>query len=304
MYDSEKIQAVIEQINNIADSMNFDKKVAEDAFEAVNCVATVAVKTCEEENGQPCVCGALVQCTSAIDKSEAVHIEKRLKNNTVKVAEIEQLDECDIYLEKTFSGCMFSYKNKCILSYEDNMIEGDVWQDIDTGLKQGPTGGTLNANWSYMICNYGPGIIYFKDSGQDLRTKVYREAVPKMFGFKYNWAKEGTVTPEFMKRVIEISSDLKIDPDDLMATIARESRFDPKIQNSSGAYGLIQFTKDSIDEINRVNGTQYSKEDIKKMNAMEQLEMVYLHYKPFAGKMHNLGDVYLVTFAPSTPLFN
>lgn len=164
------IGVVDQLVNIIADGVAIGKKVIEEAYETAVCIAEI--KTCGEEHGQPCVCGALVQCTSAIDKSEAVHMIKYIKGNAVKVAEIEQLDECDIYLEKPFSGCMLSNKNKCILSYEDNMIEGDVWQDIDTGVKQGPTGRTLNANWSYMICNHGPGVIYFKDSGQKLKIYV------------------------------------------------------------------------------------------------------------------------------------
>ncbi len=35
------------------------------------------------------------------------------------------------------------------------------------------------------------------------------------------------------------------------------------------------------------------------MDAIDQLELVYLHYKPKTGLMHDIGDVYLVTFAPN-----
>lgn len=47
------------------------------------------------------------------------------------------------------------------------------------------------------------------------------------------------VTPEFLLRVSEISNDLQIDPDDLMAVMAFESGFDPDATNPDGAYGLI-----------------------------------------------------------------
>lgn len=191
----ENIEAVEQLAEIVANCVAAGKNIGE----AAACIE--AIKTCGEEQGQPCVCGALVQCTSAVDKSEAVHMIKRIKGNAVRVAEIEQLDEEDIYLEKEFSGCMCSYKNKCILSYEDNMIEGDVWQDIDMEVKQGPTGGTLNANCSYMICNHGPGVIYFKDSGQGFRTAMYREVVSQYLKFKYDWVKEGPVTLETLESV-------------------------------------------------------------------------------------------------------
>lgn len=32
---------------------------------------------------------------------------------------------------------------------------------------------------------------------------------------------------------------------------------------------------------------------------MYQLDLVYLHYKPKAGLMHDIGDVYLGVFAPA-----
>lgn len=162
-----KIESFVKILCDIANEVI---KCADQSFSKDDCIASI--KSCEEDKGQPCVCGALVQCTSALDSSETVHMIKSIRGNAVKVAEIEQLDECDIMRDKEFSGCKYSPNQKCILSYGDNIIEGNVWQDTDTGVKQGPTGGTLNANWSYMICNHGPGIIYFKDSGQETKSRI------------------------------------------------------------------------------------------------------------------------------------
>ena len=124
------------------------------------------------------------------------------------------------------------------------------------------------------------------------------------YEFKYNWMKEGLpsseyVTQEFLDKVVVISEELRIDPDDLMAVMAFESWLNPYAENSSGAYGLIQFTEIAIQDINRRNGTNYSKEDIKEMDAIQQLDLVRLHYLPKVGLMQDLGDVYLVTFAPA-----
>ncbi len=53
------------------------------------------------------------------------------------------------------------------------------------------------------------------------------------YRFKYNWSREDLpnceiVTVEFMNKVIDISDKLEINPDDLMAIMAFESRFNPR----------------------------------------------------------------------------
>ncbi|MDE5698084.1 MAG: hypothetical protein K2I96_11850 [Lachnospiraceae bacterium] len=123
------------------------------------------------------------------------------------------------------------------------------------------------------------------------------------YEFKYDWMKEiprrvNYVTEEALKKVVEISADLEIDPDDLMAVMAFESWFNPHEQIvDGGPCGLIQFTQIAIDQINSDNGTAYTKESIKQMDMVEQLDVVYLHLKPNAGKMKNLEDVYVGVFA-------
>lgn len=124
-----------------------------------------------------------------------------------------------------------------------------------------------------------------------------------MSNFNYDWMKEGLpssnyVTLEFLKRVVEIADELEIDPDDLMAVMAFESWITPDAGRPNTAYGLVQFTEISIQEINRNNGTEYTKADVIEMDIMEQLELAYLLYRPFTGRMHGLGDVYLGIFAP------
>lgn len=124
------------------------------------------------------------------------------------------------------------------------------------------------------------------------------------YKFQYDWMKKGLkssnyVTPEFLEKVISISEELGINPDDLLSVMAYESWITPNAENSGGAYGLIQFTNTSIKGINENNGTNYTKEDIKKMDIMQQLELTYLHLEPNAGKMYDLGDVYLAVIAPN-----
>jgi len=171
-----------------------------------------------------------------------------------------------------------------------NVLEGGKFRTSDKDMKT-----SINM-LSQLGCFCG-GFIYPIDSGQVEIEENEKEV------FKYKWDKEGLpstnfVTPEFKEKVIDIAEKLQINPDDLMAVMAYESWFDPTAKNIYGAYGLIQFTNTAINEINRVNGTSYTKNDIKGMSALEQMDLVYLHYKEKVGKMLDLGDVYLVTFAP------
>ncbi len=155
---------------------------------------------------------------------------------------------------------------------------------------------------STLLCGK-EGIITIEASGQ-IYVEPKAEDIGISYEFKYDWTKEGAtgsenLTSEFLERVIEIAEELEIDPDDLMAVMAFESKFTLNAVSGSGAYGLIQFTQISLDQINKNNGTSYKKSDLLSMGMMEQLELVYLHYKPKAGLMYDLGDVYLVTLAPA-----
>lgn len=116
--------------------------------------------------------------------------------------------------------------------------------------------------------------------------------------FNYHWMQSSNVTYEFLDKVVLISEKLEVSPDDLMAVMAFESRFDPQCVNSSGASGLIQFTTISLDEIYRTTGIRYTKNDILNMNALEQLDVVYLHCKE-NGNINTLSDLYMSVLCPA-----
>ena len=117
--------------------------------------------------------------------------------------------------------------------------------------------------------------------------------------FNYDWMQSPNVTYEFLDKVVDVSEKLEVSPDDLMAVMAFESRFDPQcVNNSSGASGLIQFTTISLDEINRTTGKHYTIEDILNMNALEQLDVVYLHCKG-NGNINTLSDLYMSVLCPA-----
>lgn len=98
------------------------------------------------------------------------------------------------------------------------------------------------------------------------------------------------VSAAFRARVITISTTLGLDPSDLMSCIAFETgeSFRPDILNAagSGAVGLIQFMPQTAASL----GTTTSA--LAAMTAEQQLDYVLRYFKPWVGRLKNLGDVY------------
>lgn len=81
-----------------------------------------------------------------------------------------------------------------------------------------------------------------------------------------------------------------------MACMAWESgeSFSPNKKNlaGSGATGLIQFMPSTA----RALGT--TTDELARMSAEDQLNYVYKYFKPFHGRLNNLGDVYMAILWP------
>ena len=81
-----------------------------------------------------------------------------------------------------------------------------------------------------------------------------------------------------------------------MACIAFETAetFRPDIRNAagSGAVGLIRF----MPSTERGLGT--STEALTRMSAVEQLDWVRMYFKPYAGRLKTLSDVYMAILWP------
>lgn len=112
------------------------------------------------------------------------------------------------------------------------------------------------------------------------------------------WGKK--VSQQFKTTVIAIAHSLKMQTsgaDWLMGCMAWESgeTFSPSIKNmaGSGATGLIQFMPSTAASL----GTTVDK--LAAMTAEAQLEYVYEYFKPFAGRLGNLGDVYMAILWPA-----
>lgn len=104
------------------------------------------------------------------------------------------------------------------------------------------------------------------------------------------------VSPVFKERVLWIADSLGTNPDYLMACMAWESAetFSADIKNAagSGATGLIQFMPSTA----RGLGTTVA--DLALMTAEDQLKYVYKYFEPYAGRLSNLGDVYMAILWP------
>jgi len=103
----------------------------------------------------------------------------------------------------------------------------------------------------------------------------------------------------FKLKLIEIAGKLAINPNWLMWVMKSESGLNPQAQNTKylvhgqPATGLIQF----IDTTAAYLGTSIPA--LYNMNSVEQLEYVYKYFKPYAGKMKSIYDVYSVVFFPA-----
>jgi RHS repeat-associated protein len=107
------------------------------------------------------------------------------------------------------------------------------------------------------------------------------------------------VSNEFIEKVLEISYNLGLDPNKLMAVMAQESNLNPQAKNPDGAVGLIQFTGIAIKQINKDYNLNLTKDDIFKMSAIKQLDLVEKFYSKMAKKIRTIEDFAVTTFAPA-----
>lgn len=139
-------------------------------------------------------------------------------------------------------------------------------------------------------------------------------------GFDPPMAWGAKVSRTFRDRVRWMAEDLGLPvssgADDLMASMAWESNntFRPDVRNmaGSGATGLIQFMPStalsffhSSAEIKAMTEAQKKANGIRAcdrlaaMTAEDQLNYVYKYFRPFKGRLRNLGDIYMAILWPA-----
>jgi hypothetical protein len=98
---------------------------------------------------------------------------------------------------------------------------------------------------------------------------------------------------EFVTKVEDIAERLGTDPNYLLTVMQLESGIDPSATNKQGgATGLIQFMPDTAIRL----GT--TADALRRMTSLHQLDYVESFYRRYAGNLHSVGDVYMVTFYP------
>lgn len=99
---------------------------------------------------------------------------------------------------------------------------------------------------------------------------------------------------DFIKKMKEISYDLGIPANWLMAVMFKESGLNHRAVNKySGATGLIQFMPDTARRL----GT--STDELKQMSNVDQLDYVKKYYWPLRYKVKSYTDAYLAVFFPA-----
>lgn len=105
------------------------------------------------------------------------------------------------------------------------------------------------------------------------------------------------VSSVFRDRVRWIADTLKLSADDLMACMAWESgrTFSASVRNmaGSGATGLIQFMPSTAKTLGTTTAA------LAKMSAEDQLNYVYRYFRPYAGRLTTLSDLYMAILWPS-----
>lgn len=113
---------------------------------------------------------------------------------------------------------------------------------------------------------------------------------------KVSWGQKFDL-PE-LTRLAKAVKDLRCDPvaiQPFMGSMAWETgrTFAPDVRNRiSGATGLIQFMGPTA------KGLGTTQEALAKMTVLQQLEYVYLHFKAYAGRLKNDGDIYMAILLP------
>lgn len=99
--------------------------------------------------------------------------------------------------------------------------------------------------------------------------------------------------PGFLPELSAVAGRLGIEPDWLLNVIACESSFVPAARNrlpGQTASGLLQIIESTAKNL----GTTTTA--IRRMNPIEQLQLVEKYFSPFRGRLNSLADVYTATF--------
>lgn len=127
---------------------------------------------------------------------------------------------------------------------------------------------------------------------EELRTEA--RPLENSGGSQIAWG--ARVSPVFRERIRWVADTLGCDVNHLMACMAWESgeTFRANIKNAagSGATGLIQFMPSTA------RGLGTTTTALAEMTPEDQIRYVYEYFKPYKGRLNNLGDIYMAILWP------
>jgi hypothetical protein len=97
-----------------------------------------------------------------------------------------------------------------------------------------------------------------------------------------------------LEELERIAAECGFNPDELAAIISIESGWNPGSHNAIRAGGLIGFLPSTLQRL----GWAGTPEEFWKLSIAEQLPYVAAFYRPWCGRIHQPGDIYLATFWP------
>lgn len=185
--------------------------------------------------------------------------------------------------------------NPAITTSDRINVQSEYTTYQTSNLHVGEMAGDASANGEYNVFS----IQYLGDShgdAWDMRMLGFRagsEAPLPVASGGLIWGAK--VSPEFRAKVREVSSNLGIDPNWLMAVMAFETgrSFKSHTRNPrSGATGLIQFIPSTA------AGLGTSTAALANMTEIQQLDYVEKHFQPYKSRIRDLGDTYMAVFMP------
>jgi len=134
-------------------------------------------------------------------------------------------------------------------------------------------------------------IIYYSKTQEEQKTSENEVDVDSV-GYK---TYQNSFGQEFVTEVEQISKDLGINPNHLMAVMAFESGFNHKAENSLGCFGLIQFCPNT-----GMKTVETTSAQLESMSAVQQLDLVKKYFETYKGKIrqNSLQDVYMAVLLP------
>lgn len=213
------------------------------------------------------------------DKGENV---KNLQKNLEALGfKLERFGVDSIIGKETYGNCLMlskmikkipSLKNKYPdFVITDNVITGEQQEMIQQMVSDGNVKDEVEKYYNELTKTIGNQPIVFKD----LIMKKIDEPI------------------EFIKKVFIIADKLDMNPNWILAIMYKECGFDAHAVNSdTNATGLIQFIPSTA------KGLGTSVEEIKKMDAITQLDYVYKYFLPYVKYINTYGDAYCAVFYP------